>query len=109
MSGVRLSNRGEVRKAMLAAHSYAAINQDARGADFDDRAARADFVAAAEEGDVHLWPLLRLDVARRDQFSQRRIDRLGVREDSGNVGFQSHEHAPILNAPCAIRFTKGSK
>jgi len=53
--------------------------------------------------------LLRLDVTRRDQFPQRRIDRLGVMEDSGNVRFQSHEHAPILDAPHAICFANGGK
>src|SRR5262245_46275314 len=55
-----------------------------------------------------LWPLLRLGVARCDQFPQRRIDSRGVREYSGNVRFQTYEHAPILNALRAICFAKGS-
>src|SRR5262245_19019841 len=74
---------------MIAAHSDAAINQDARGSDFDDCAARADFVTATEERDVHLLPSICLEVASHDQIPQRCIDRLGVRKYGGDTRLSS--------------------
>jgi hypothetical protein len=38
---------------MLPAHPDAAVDQNPRGTDLDYRAARADLISSAEEGDVH--------------------------------------------------------
>jgi hypothetical protein len=53
LTGVGVFNGSEIRQSMLPAHPDAAIDQNARGTDFDYRAARADLISSTKEGYIH--------------------------------------------------------